>query len=109
MELPVLYNDLNASYGLDLPVAGSMEELGRLLAEKINVMIRCNFDGLVQLLYRVDVSESRVRQLLKENTGVEAGTVIARLILDRVWEKIQTRKAYTTPRQPFQPGDEERW
>lgn len=109
MELPALYSDLNSSYGLDLPVAASMDELERLLAEKINTMILRDFEGLIQLLYRIDVSEAKVRNLLKENTGVEAGIVIARLILERVWEKIQTRKAYTSPRQQPQPGDEESW
>jgi len=43
--------------------------------------------------------------LLEENSTEDAGTLIARLILERQWQKIQTRRQY---RQDA-AGDEERW
>lgn len=109
MDLPALQNDLRSAYGLDLRPAASIEELEGALAEKINAMILADFNGLVQLLYRIDVSEARVRQLLKENSEVDAGSLIARLILDRVGEKLKTRKMYRAPGEGSTAGEEERW
>jgi len=111
MDLPALQNDLRSACGLDLPATSSTDQLEELLAEKINAMILADFGGLVQLLYRIDVSESRLRQLLKAGAAVDAGRIVARLILERLWEKIQTRSKYNAATQKRRPdsGEEERW
>ncbi|HXB06841.1 MAG TPA: hypothetical protein VNW04_06995 [Puia sp.] len=105
MEPHTLIQDLNNSYALELRDVPAMDELEALLAEKVNRMIQTDFDALVQLLYRIDVNEGRLRGLLQENAGEDAGRVIARLILERQWQKIETRRRY---RQDTS-GDEERW
>jgi hypothetical protein len=46
----------------------------------------------VQLLYRIDVSEAKLKYLLKENPNEDAGTMIAHLIIDRQIQKIKFRK-----------------
>jgi hypothetical protein len=94
MEVPALRSDLNNSYGLDLPETTTIEMLGQILADRINTMITADFNGLISLLYRIDVSEPKLKQLLKENTGTDAGLLIARLILERQWQKIETRRKY---------------
>jgi len=121
METKALLYDLNTSYGLDLhedhrkkpasPGDLTIDELTDLLADRINDMINKDFSTLVQLLYRVDVSELKLRQLLQENTTTDAGRTIARLILERQWQKIITRRKYN-PRDSIQCGtedDEDRW
>jgi hypothetical protein len=101
-----LINDLNQSYGWELADSLTMQELEALLAEIVNGWIRSDFTRLVQFLYRIDISESRLRQLLEENTKEDTGQLLARLILERLWQKIETRRQY-------KPGettsDEERW
>jgi hypothetical protein len=94
MEVPALRSDLNHSYGLDLPEAVTIEMLELVLADRINTMITTDFNRLISLLYRIDVSETKLKQLLKENTGTDAGLLIARLILERQWQKIETRRKY---------------
>jgi hypothetical protein len=105
METQALIEDLNRSYSLELRAVVTLDELEILLAGKINRMIQQDFGALVQLLYRIDVSESRLRGLLNENPGEDAGKVIAPLIIERQWQKIETRRKY---RQDTS-GDEERW
>jgi hypothetical protein len=101
-----LIKDLNQSYGWELADSLTMQELEALLAEIVNGWIRSDFTRLVQFLYRIDISESRLRQLLEENTEEDTGQLLARLILERLWQKIETRRQY-------KPGettsDEERW
>ena len=94
METAVLLYDLNISYGLELPETATMEALQAALAERINVMINKDFNGLVQLLYRIDVNEAKLRLVLRDNQASDSAQLIARLILERQWQKILTRREY---------------
>jgi len=62
------------------------------LADYINQLILVNFERLVQLLYRIDVSEAKLKYLLKENPNEDAGRIIALLIIERQIQKIKFRK-----------------
>lgn len=64
------------------------------LAEQINALIRTDFEQLVRLLYRMDVSEEKLRRLLKENPDTDAGELIAKLMIERQHQKIQVRTAF---------------
>ncbi|HVU57003.1 MAG TPA: hypothetical protein VHD83_18200 [Puia sp.] len=85
----------------------TQEQVETLLAEKLNVLIRDDFNGLVQLLYRIDVEEPRLRYLLQQHKGENAGRIIARLIIDRLLKKIETRRQYSAKKNDI--PDEERW
>ena len=103
-----MIQDLNHAFGLELAEGLTAEALQTLLAEKINALIRNDFGALVQLLYRIDVNESKLRRLLEENTGEDAGQIIAALIIERQWQKIETRRQYR--RNTSDSADEEeRW
>jgi hypothetical protein len=110
MEIPtdrsVLIKDLNRSYGWGLADSLTQQQLEDLLAGTLNEWIRTDFNRLVQFLYRIDISEARLRLLLDENTEEDTGHLLARLVLERQWQKIKTR-------QQFKPddtiSDEERW
>jgi hypothetical protein len=101
-----LIQGLNSAYGLALPEKLTEEQLEALLAEKLNEWIRDDFSGLVQMLYRIDINELRLRQLLQTNDGQDAGMIIARLIIERQKQKIESRRKYTPP---DTGSDEERW
>ena len=110
MEVTALLYDFNAAYGLDLREAPGIDALETILAEKIGLLIDKDFSTLVQLLYRVDVSESRLRQLLLENRTTDAGRLIARLLLERQWQKIVTRREFSRGKPKEDAADqEERW
>jgi len=90
-----LIQELNYIRPWDLAGRLTAEEVESLLAGKINSMIRDDFNGLVQLLYRIDVEEPRLRYLLQQHKGEDAGRIIARLIIDRMLKKIETRRQYS--------------
>ncbi|HXD76335.1 MAG TPA: hypothetical protein VN616_00935 [Puia sp.] len=94
MELTLLRNELNTAYGLALPETPTIEALEPILAEKVNDLINTDFTGLVQILYRIDVSEERLKKILRENRGIDAGLLIARLMIERQWQKIETRRKF---------------
>jgi hypothetical protein len=87
-----LINDMNRSNAWELPEWTSAKGLETLLAEKLNALILSDFHTLIGILYRIDVDEARLKELLKTNAGEDAGKIMARLIIERQWQKIQTRK-----------------
>jgi hypothetical protein len=101
-----LIQALNESLEVSLPASLNRDELEAQLAEIINHLIIQDFSKLIQLLYRVDVSEQKLKDLLKQYSNTAAGSIIARLIIERQEKKIESRNSFGK----HQTGsDEERW
>ncbi|HXB94538.1 MAG TPA: hypothetical protein VNU70_05245 [Puia sp.] len=109
MDTPALIADLNRCQGWELSEGLTIAELEGWLAERLNEWIRWDFNALVSFLYRMDISESRLRALLKENPGEDAGSIIARMVLERQWQKIESRKRHRPDAGADESGGEERW
>ena len=69
-------------YQATLPVERK-QALKSELAACLNDMLLHNFHGLVQVLYRVDVSEKKLKAVLKENPTEDAGNLLADLLIQR--------------------------
>jgi hypothetical protein len=74
-----------------LPENILLSEAAALLAVYINKLIEADFHKLISILYRLDVSETKLRQLLEENTGSDAAVIIADLIIERQIQKLKSR------------------
>lgn len=77
------------------------------LSQKIEHLIAHDFEGLLFLLYRIDVSEHKVRQMLAATGGEAAATTIAALIIERQKQKLALREQMR--KFPTQTDDPERW
>lgn len=97
---------INDSLEISLPDNISFEELKEKLAEHINYLIQTNFQKMVSLLYRVDVSEQKLKSLLNEYPDSDAGKIIADLIIERQLQKIKSRQE-TKGKNDI--PDDERW
>ena len=67
------------------------------LVKKLNELILSDFQKLVNILYRLDVSEPKLKQLLKENKEQDAGKIIAELIIERQIQKMKTKQSQPPP------------
>lgn len=85
----------------------STEKTRGELISLINELINNDFHSLIQLLYRIDVNEKKIRFYLEENTHKDAAIVITDLIIERQWQKIEIRKKFT--RQNNAEDGEEKW
>lgn len=72
----------------------SLQELREKLTFLLNDLIQNDFQKLVAILYKVDVDETKLKQILKDQAEKDAGTIIAELILEREIQKIETRRLY---------------
>lgn len=84
-----------------------LEDLGPdQLADFIRQLIDTDFPRLVQLLYRLDVSEQKIKSVLLENPEGDAGAMIAALILQRIEQREKNKQLFKS--NPDIP-EEERW
>jgi hypothetical protein len=73
----------------------------------INDLINHDFNKLIQVLYQLDVPEQKLKNIFSANTGEDAGTIIANLLLERQIQRIRSKKA-SQPK-PSDIPDDERW
>jgi len=64
------------------------------LAAAINLLILHQYDRLIQLLYRMDISEKRLTTLLQQHPQTDAGRIIAALVIEREQQKMASRAAH---------------
>jgi len=78
----------------------SLEKLDKpSLEQAINELIKNDFSRLVQILYRIDVSEAKLKNILNENPNEDAGKLIAQVVLERLAATKKARESFnTTPR-----------
>ena len=78
---------------LELPAKAEFVDLHQLLSKAIKELLEQNFEGLLQALYRIDVSEQKVQQAFASEGDV--ADTIAELIIEREIQKVETRKKYS--------------
>ena len=86
---------LNTELDIVLPEKISPEELKEKLSQYINELIRTNFQKLITLLYRIDISEPKLKALLHENFDADAAVIIADLIIERQLQKIKSSQQFS--------------
>jgi len=86
----------------------TIEKLDRAaLIQLINEWITQDFKKLLLVLYRLDVSEKKLTQLLAENKGIDAANIIATLIVERFAAAKASREKYKMD--PSQIPEDEKW
>ena len=89
-----LIPEINTSMGIQLAETLTYEELHSKLSEEINHLINHDFEKLVFYLYRIDVNENKMRNVLEQREGENAAGLIADLIIERQLQKIESRKKF---------------
>ncbi len=82
---------LEEQFAISLPTSISEETLRQIISDHINYLITHNLNSLYAILYRVDVSEKKLKELLETNSDEDAGKLIAGLIIERQLQKIRSR------------------
>ena len=71
----------------------------------INELILHDFNALVQLLYRIDVDEKKLKKTLSNNPVGDAASIIADLIIERQIQKVKSKNSF----QQDHTSDDELW
>ena len=74
----------------------SAEDLENNLAVFINQLIDKDFNKLVNLLYRIDISEQKLKIALQnEDKTISSSKTIAKLIIERQLQKLEFRNKFS--------------
>lgn len=97
------------THEMEIVVSGSanFEDLKAILAEKFSELINTDFDHLIQLLYRIDINEMKLKEILKKNQNDDAGKLLAELTIERQLQKIRSKKLNT--KRDKNISDDEKW
>ncbi len=98
-ELILIVNDCFSLHAAE-------NNLAELLAEKINYLIVNDFNKLIQILYRADISELKLKEMLSVKKNEDAGKLIGALFIERQMQKIKSRR---DNRRDQNISEEERW
>ena len=90
-EIDILLNELKFDQENNISSSPIKEKLENIINELINT----DFEKLISILYRIDISETKLKTLLNENRDKNAATLIADLIIERQLQKIKTRKQFS--------------
>jgi hypothetical protein len=66
--------------------------LPQRLIDYIQHLMDKNFDGLINLLYRIDVDENKIKEALKENKIQQSAAILTTLIIQRLEKIIKSRE-----------------
>ena len=101
MNIEDIQQEVFESFEIDgglLPAVTNAEEkfqaFRKLLIERIEELAEKNMDKLMWLLYRVDVSERKLHETLKQTPPEQFAPVIADLIIERQIQKIKSRNEF---------------
>lgn len=102
-------NDTIFDENLVLQCTNEVDLKDKLLFEQFTHYIRNlilnDFEKLIFILYRIDVHETKLRELLNQHPQEDAAEIIAETIINRQIQKIQLRATM----QPGAECDEEKW
>jgi hypothetical protein len=93
MEQDELIQQINKELSIELPQKISGEQLKEQLSQYVNHLINTDFDKLIYYLYRIDVNETKMKQLL-QTENKNAGDLIADLMIERQLQKIKSREQF---------------
>ena len=83
-------------YNLDI---ATVDELNRNeLINTINYLIINDFEKLIYSLYRIDVSEVKIKNLLINKSDTSAAELIADAVIERQLEKKASKEKYKQPK-----------
>jgi ABC-type antimicrobial peptide transport system ATPase subunit len=84
---------LNKEFGIELSDKIALEEIKEKISGHINYLIQEDFQKLIFILYRIDISEDKLKLLLKDSP-LNAADIITELIIERQLQKIASRRFY---------------
>ncbi|MFM8439145.1 MAG: hypothetical protein ACKOAX_11760, partial [Candidatus Kapaibacterium sp.] len=81
------------------------DELQRYVQEQVVALLTKNPERLMSILYRIDVPEDRVRDVMMKEPVGGIATKLTALLLERMEQKMQTRRRYRDERDRSRDDD----
>ncbi|MCA6078005.1 hypothetical protein [Fulvivirga sedimenti] len=73
----------------------SGEELMEAVRKRLKFLLDTDMERLLHTLYRIDVAENRVREILSSTDPDLIDTALTELVIERIRQKLETRRKYS--------------
>ncbi|TDQ13685.1 hypothetical protein DFQ04_3409 [Algoriphagus boseongensis] len=73
----------------------SEEKALQILTKAISQLMDRNFERLLQICYRVDLSENKLKQILHESEPEKVASDLAQALWERQKQKVEIRRKYS--------------
>ncbi|MGK7390032.1 MAG: hypothetical protein ACNS60_06765 [Candidatus Cyclobacteriaceae bacterium M2_1C_046] len=93
-RLQIAQSLLKKDFDFEVQNFNSREEMKKQLSAFLNILLNKDFERLLQGLYRIDVSEQKVKEILHVGSPENIADNLAELILNRQLQKATTRMQY---------------
>ncbi len=90
----LISQDFDITVPVSLDGKNAYEQLKEWLSNIINEKIRYDLEGLLNILYRLDIAEKRAMAALNNETPEPVHYALADLIIEREIQKVHTRNWY---------------
>ena len=97
-ELKLTAIDLYNRFEIEADVLDDLALIKEILSDRIRYLIDTNVEQLMQVLYRIDVNEQKVKEIIAVQPLDIAIELIAELIIERQLQKVSTRLKYKQPK-----------
>jgi len=91
-----VYEIISGNFELEKVNEITIEEIQRILTERIREMLDKNVEKLILILYRIDVNQKKTDGIFKSPFKDEIAENLAAAVIERQLEKIETRKKYSS-------------
>ena len=81
----------------DHQLPGSWDQVFQDLRPVVEQLLEKDSKRLVQLFYRMDLSENLLRESLAQDSGEQAISEITVMMIHREWMKVKFRRLYSSP------------
>jgi hypothetical protein len=89
---------LSGDFSLDndhfLSVQDGNQELKDKLKIVIDHLLQTDFEKLLSIMYRLDINESRFKNVISGMYGNDVSGTLAEIVIERELQKVETRKKY---------------
>jgi septum formation inhibitor-activating ATPase MinD len=85
---------LQKQFEIELPSINDFDQLIQLLSKEINRLLDHDLNHLMNILYRIDVSEKKVKDILSTSSPNQIATHLSIEIVARMREKAILRAKY---------------
>jgi len=97
---------IKQNFGLTVPAIDE-EELRKWLHERISYMLDHETDLLLSTLYRLDIDEHKIKEVLQNHIQIPVNEGLTELVLERQRQRYATKQSYRVDQSTFYWGEEE--
>ncbi len=97
---------IEQNFGLTTPPVDE-EEFRKWLHERISYMLDHETDLLLSTLYRLDIDEHKIKEVLQNYVLIPVNEGLTELVLERQRQRHATKQSYQVDQSSFYWGEEE--